>query len=249
MNSAQRVTISVRAKVRSFTAKPFLLVLFLLMPIVSIQLYGLSVGGIADFGLFDTEVPLRLIGKITGAIFVTSTLAGILGLFQSLSVQRADSRLVVSGYHRLELAAARFVTIVFAALIVAVVTTISLKWSIGGHLASAAITLAGLFVAGVLYGALGVLIGSVLPRSLEGSLVLVALADVSAIVASGLFPISDSLTHLFPLSHIHDIVLQAVVEGSTATTHVLPVLGYLLVVILFAVFAYVQALSAGGDTV
>lgn len=249
MNSVQRMTISVRANVRSFTREPFTLVLLLLMPVVSIQLYGLSVGGIADFGLFDTDVPIQFIGKITGAVFATSALAGILGLFQSLSVQTADSRLVVSGYHRLELAAARFATVVVTALLVAVVTSISLEWSIGGPLASASITVAGLFVAGVLYGVLGVLIGSVLPRELEGSLVLVALADVSAIVASGLFPISDSLTNLFPLSHLHEIVLQAVVEGSTATAHVLPAFAYLLVVILLAILAYVQALPAGGDAV
>lgn len=249
MNSTQRTMVSVRANVRSFTREPFTLALLLLMPVVSIQLYGLSVGGIADFGLFDTDVPLQFIGKVTGAIFSTSALAGILGLFQSLSVQTADSRLVVSGYHRFELAAARFATVAVTALIVAVVTTISLELTISGHLASAAITVAGLFVAGILYGVLGVFIGSVLPRSLEGSLVLVALADVSAIVASGLFPISDSLTHLLPLSHPHDIVLQAVVEGSIATVHILPALGYLLVVILLTGSAYVQALPTGGDVV
>jgi hypothetical protein len=249
MNSVKRATISVRTNVRSFTREPFTLALLLLVPVVSIQLYGLSVGGIADFGLFETDVPLQFIGKITGAVFATSALAGILGLFQSLSVRTADSRLVISGYHQLELAAARFATIVVTALIVAVVTTISLERSISGHLASRAITVAGLFVAGVLYGVLGVLIGSVLPRSLEGSLVLVALADVGAIVASGLFPIGDSLTHLFPLSHPHDIVLQAVVEGSAATAHVLPALGYLLVVVLLTAFAYVRTLPAGGGAV
>lgn len=249
MNSVKRATISVRANVRSFTREPFTLALLLLMPVVSVQLYGLSVGGIADFGLFDTDVPLQFLGKITGAVFATSALAGILGLFQSLSVRTADSRLVVSGYHRFELAAARFATIVATALIVAVVTTISLEWSISGHIASRAITVAGLFVAGVFYGVLGVLIGSILPRELEGSLVVVALADVSAIVASGLFPISDNLTNLFPLSHPHEIVLQAVVEGSAATADALSALGYLLVVILLTGFAYIQALPAGGGAV
>ena len=249
MNSVKRATISARANMRSFTRAPFTLALLLLMPIVSIQLYGLSVGGIAGFGLFGTDVPLQFIGKITGAVFATSALAGILGLFQSLSIQTADSRLVVSGYHRLELAAARLATVVVTALIVAVITAISLEWSVSGNLASRTITVAGLFVAGVLYGVLGVLIGSVLPRELEGSLVLVALADVSAIVASGLFPIRDSLTYLFPLSHPHDVVMQAVVEGSAATTHVLPALSYLLVVIHLTGFVYLQVLPARGDVV
>jgi hypothetical protein len=249
MNSSQRTTISVRANLRSFTREPFALALLLFMPVVSIQLYGLSVGGIADFGLFDTDVSLLFLGRITGAVFATSALAGILGLFQSLSVQSADSRLVIAGYHWLELAAARFAAIVSTALIIAVVTTISLGWLIDVSLTSAAIAVVGLFLAGVLYGHLGVLVGSVLPRPLEGSLVLLALADVSAIVASGLFPINDSFTHLFPLSHPYNVVLQGVIDGSVATVHMLPALGYLLIVMLLAVCAYVQVLPTGGDSV
>lgn len=249
MNSVQRTTISVRASVRALTREPFTLALLLVMPVVSIQLYGLSVGGVAEFGLFETDVSLLFLGKITGAVFATSALAGILGLFQSLSAQTADRRLVISGYRRLELVAARFTTVVVTALIVAAVTTVSLEWSIDVQIESIAVTLSGLFLAGSLYGVFGVLIGSVLPRALDGSLVVVSLADVGAIVASGLFPISDSLTDLVPLSHPHDVVLHGVVDGTVPTGHVLPALGYLLVGMLLAVFAWVQVLPAGGDAI
>lgn len=247
MNSLRRTRMSVQANLRSLTREPFTIALLLFMPIVSIRLYGLSVGSIADLGLFETAVSLQTIGMVTGAIFAAGGLAGILGLFQSLSVRTADRRLAISGYDRTELVAARFATVVATALIVAVVTTISLDWSVSDPLDSIGITVAGLFLVGVLYGLLGILVGSVLPRALEGSLVLVALADVSAIVASGLFGIDDSLARLFPMSHPHDIVQQAAVEGSLVTAQVLPALGYLLVVMFLAGAAYIRVLPAGGD--
>lgn len=249
MSATRRTAASVRANVRSFTREPFTVAAVLAMPVVSIQLYGLSVGSLADLGLFETETSLRTIGMVTGAVFATGALAGILGLFQSLGVRTADSRLVVSGYPRLELVAARFATVVTTALVVAAVTTVSLAWLVSGRLGSVALTATGLFVAGVVCGSLGVIVGSVLPRVLEGSLVLVGLADVSAVVASGLFGIGDGLAHLFPLSHPQDVVLQAVVEGSVATGHVLPALGHLLVVVVLAGVAHVLVLPASGDAV
>jgi len=169
------------------------------MPILSIQLYGLSVGSIADLGLFETDASLRTLGMVTGAVSAASALTGILGLSQSLDVRTADGRLVTAGYRRLELAAARFATITATALLVAVVTTFSLDWSVSGHLESL-FTTVGLFLASVLYGLLGVFVGSVLARQLEGSLVPIALADVSAIVASGLFGIGGSRPSLPAIS-------------------------------------------------
>lgn len=249
MNSLRRTTTSVHAYVRSFTREPLTLALLFLMPVVSIQLYGLSIGGIAEFGLFETDVSLLFLGKVTGAVFATSALTGILGLFQSLGIRTADSRLVISGYRRLELVAARFTTVVITALAVAVLTTVSLEWLIDSHLESVPVTLAGLFLIGGLFGIFGVLVGSVLPRALEGSLVVLSLADVSAIVASGLFPISDSFTHLFPLTHQHDIVFHGVVDGSVPMAHVLPSLGYLLVGLFLASVAYAQVLPGNGEAV
>jgi hypothetical protein len=249
MSGLDRATIGVRVDLRSLTRDRFTIAVLFLMPIVSIRLYGLSVGSIAELGLFETQASLTTVGMATGAVFASGALAGILGMFGSLGVRTADRRLVISGYRRFELAAARFATVVVTAILVAVVTTSSLDVAVSGGLESFAVTLFGLSVAGVLFGLLGVLVGSVLPRALEGSLVLVALADVSAIVASGLFGIGDTLTHLFPLSHPQAIVLQATVEGSVATAHVLPALGYLGVVTSLAVSVYALRLPSGSDSV
>lgn len=249
MKSARRTTTSVRANLHSLTREPFTLALLVLMPAVSIQLFGMSVGSMANLGLFEMGTSLRTVGMVTGALFASSALAGILGLFQSINVQSADSRLVVSGYRRTEMMAARFTTVLATSLLVAVVTTISLGWLVEGNLGPVAVTTPGLFLASGLYGFFGVLVGSVLPRKLEGSLVLVALADVGAIIASGLFGVEDSLASLFPLSHHHDVVLQAVVEGSVATGHLLSALGYLVGIIFVTAIALLGVLPSGGDAV
>lgn len=219
------------------------------MPAVSITLYGLSTGSLAGLSLFETDASLETIGMVTGAVFASGALAGVLGLFQSLDVRSADNRLVISGYRWQELVAARFLTVVVTALLVSIVTAVSLEWLLSDQLSSMPVTVGGLFIASVLYGLLGTLVGSLLPRALEGSLILVALGDVSAIVASGLFGIDDDLTRLFPLSSSHEIVSQAVVEGSIATGHVGPALGYLLVGTVLAGFAYLRALPTVGDAV
>lgn len=247
MNGLQRTKTSVHSNVRSLTRAPVTLALLLLMPVVSIQLYGLSVGSMSDLGLFEAKTSLTTLGQVTGAVFATSALAGIFGLFQSLSVRTADRRLVISGFRRFELVAARFTTVFVTALVVAAVTTVSLEWVGSGLVELLEVTFVGLLLAGVIYGLIGVLVGSVLPRELEGSLVLVALADVGAIVASGLFGISDGLVQLLPLSHPQEIVLQAAAEGSVASAHLLPALGHLLAVTGIAAVACYHALPSGGD--
>lgn len=248
MSSVARTGASVVANVRAVTRDPFTITLLLLMPVVSIQLYGLSVGSMADLGLFDTAASLPTVGRVTGAVFAASALTGILGLFQRLGTRTADHRLVVSGYRRRELVAAHVATVVVTALVVAAVTTASLEWTLHRQVGSRVTAVAGLALVGVLSGLVGVFVGTVLPRALEGSLVLVAFADVGAIVASGLFGIDGGLAGLFPLTHPHELVMGAVVDGTLAAGAVAPALGHLLVVAFLAGLAYSEGLPTGGDT-
>lgn len=247
MTGVRRTTASVVASVRSVTRDPFGLASLLLLPPVSVALYGASVGSIADLGLFDTVASLRTVGEVTGAVFAASALAGILGLFQSQATRPADRRLVVAGYRRGELVAARFATVGLTALVVALVTTAALELVAGGRVAAPVPAAGALFLAAASFGLVGVLVGSVLSRQLEGSLVLVALADLGAIVASGLFGIDGDLARLLPLTRLHDVVLRAVVGGAVAWSDVLPAVGRLLAVALLAAVAVAGGLPATGD--
>lgn len=247
MISIQRTTTGVSANVRSVARDPFVIALLVLMPVVSIQLYAMSVSAVAESGIFTSDMSLKTIGRVAGSVFGAASLAGIFGLFQSLSISTADHRLVVSGYRRLELMAAHSSTVVTAAFGIAIITTVSLDWVVGASVASPAVTVIGLFMTGVIYGLLGVVVGSIIPSELEGSLVVIVLADIGAVLTSGLFTVSDSFSRFFPLSHPHEIVMQAVVEGSMAWGHVLPALGHLGIVALLATTMYAYRLPSGGD--
>lgn len=246
MSGVYRAGTGISANLRSLLREPFALVMLFVLPAISIQTYGESLGSLADLGLFETTTSLTTTGQVTGGVFATGALAGILGLFQTLRTQAAERRLVVSGVQAAELIAARLAAIVVTAIAVAVVTTLSLDALVSGGVESRPPLFLALFAAGVAYGLLGTLIGSVLPRELEGSLVLVMLADVDAIFASGLFGVTNDVVELLPLAHPHELAMEAVVEGTLASGHLLPAFAKVGVLLLCCTGAYSYGLSPRG---
>jgi len=240
-----RTSAAVHAGVRSFFRTPFNVVLLVALPALSIQLYGVSLSQFPPVGIFDVSGSLETTGRITGAVFATGALAGVLGLFQVLSARRADRRLAICGFSGIELVAARFVTVAAVGAAIGAVATVTLVTLAGEPLAAAPLVFVGLGLATVVYGLLGVLVGALLPRELEGSLVLVILADVDNVFASGLFGIEDSIAQFAPLTHPHDVVTAAVVDGSLATEHLLPSLAHVVAFGLLALIAYTY--TVGGD--
>lgn len=240
-----RTSAAVHAGVRSFFRTPFNVVLLVILPVLSIQMYGISLSQFPPVGLFDASGSLETTGRITGAVFATGALAGVLGLFQMLSARSADRRLSICGFSSVELVAGRFVTVAAVGAVISAVATITLVGLVGEPLAATPLVFVGLGLATVVYGLLGVLVGTVLPRELEGSLVLVILADVDNVFASGLFAIEDSITQFAPLTHPHDIVTAAVVDGRLATEHLLPSLAHVALFGLLALVAYTYTI--GGE--
>lgn len=247
MSGSNRTVAGIRASTRSFVREPFTAVLLVVLPALSIQIYGVSMGQFPEIGLFQTTGSLETTGRITGAVFATGALAGVLGLFQMISARRADRRLAICGFRGIELVAARFATVAAASTVVGVVSTLSLVALVDGSIGAPAAAFAGLALAGAIYGLLGTVVGSVLSRELEGSLVLVVLADVDNVFASGLFGIEDSITQFAPLAHPHAIVTEAVVDGTLATAHLLPAVGHLSLFGLLAVAVYTYQIESGGD--
>ncbi|WP_302080758.1 hypothetical protein [Salinibaculum rarum] len=247
MSGVHRTVAGIRASTRSFVREPFTVVLLLVLPALSIQIYGVSMGQFPEIGFFQTTASLETTGRITGAVFATGALAGVLGLFQMISARRADHRLATCGFRGVELVAARFTTVAVASAVVGVVATVSLAVLVDESVGAPIAAFSGLALAGAIYGLLGIVVGSVLSRELEGSLVLVILADVDNVFASGLFGIEESITQLSPLAHPHAIVTEAVVDGTLATEHLLPATGHLSLFALLAVGAYTYQIESGGD--
>lgn len=246
MSSVRRTTGGVSASVRSFVREPFTVALLLALPALSIQLYGVSLAQFPPLGMFDAAGSLETTGRVTGAVFATGALAGVLGLFQMLSARAADRRLALCGFRSVELLVARFATVALLALAVGTVSTVTLVALVSTPVGAPLGAFAGLALTGVIYGLLGLLVGSVLARELEGSLVLVILADVDNVFASGLFGISEDVTRFAPLAHPHELVSRAVVDGTVATGHLLPGFGHVLLFAGLAVGAYAYRVERGG---
>jgi ABC-type polysaccharide/polyol phosphate export permease len=106
-----------------------------------------------------------------------------------------------------------------------------------------------LALAGVVYAFLGALVGAVLPRLFEGSLVVVFLAMMDAFL-SGDSPLAADVpdfVQYFPLYHPKELLQSAAFDGTFAAGDLAFVGGYLLVllVLVTAVFGATMR-TAGG---
>lgn len=245
MSATHRVPSSIRASTLSFFREPLNIALLLILPALSIQIYGVSLSQFPDIGMFAASGSLTTTGRITGAVFATGALAGVLGLFQMISARNADHRLVISGFHSSELVVSRFATIFVVSLAISAISTVTLVWLLSDTIDAPLIVFSGLALAGVIYGLLGMLVGTLLPRELEGSLLLVILADMDNVFASGLFNIDESITRFAPLTHPHEIVSHAIIEGSLATAHVLPAIAFIAAFGLLSIGAYSYTINRG----
>lgn len=246
MGAVGRTVTGARASTASLVREPFTLALLVVLPAVSVQIYGVGLGQFDGLSLFAPVESLVATGRITGAVFATGALAGVFGLFGALEAREADRRLALAGFRGVELVATRVATVLAVSAVVAAVGTATLVALLARPVGWLPGVFAGLALAGVVYGLLGVLAGSLLSRELEGSLLLVFLADVDNVFASGLFAIDESVTRFAPLTHPHELVTRAVFEGALATDHLLPAFGHVAVVGAAAVATYTVRVGNGG---
>ncbi len=241
-----------RLRVVELLRRPRTLVGLLVLPPVVVEMYGTA---LASFPQLPTLAAApATVGRTTGALFAAAFLAGLVGLFQLLSARSGDERAAVAGLPRHTMLAARLVTVTLVAVAASVVT-FTVLW-LRVDVAAPGLAFASLVAAGLLYGLLGVFVGTVVPRELEGSIVLVFLADVDNALSSGLFPVELSVslpvvgevgvTDLAPLAHPQELFTTAVFEGTYASGHLAPTLAWMALSMAAALLAYSQ--STGGSS-
>ncbi|MFC7195164.1 hypothetical protein ACFQL4_11625 [Halosimplex aquaticum] len=193
------------------------------------------------------EASLTTTGRLFGAIYATAVFGGIVGLFQRLSADETDRRLIIAGSSPGRLFLTRTLTVLGITLVVATVATAALVWT--EDVATPALTFAVLGASGVLYAFVGLLLGSVLSGELEGSLALVFIVDVDVILATGLLPTDLFVGEAFPLYHPYQLLQTAVIDGGLGNEHVFPALVYALVMGVAAVLVYQRTASVNGGCV
>jgi ABC-2 type transport system permease protein len=218
-----------------------LAMLFVLPPFVT-YVYGAAMGAFPDVGF--VEVGASTYGRIGGALFATAFITGLVGLFGTVSAATADRYLAFSGYRSSALFATRVVVSAGVALVAAAVSLVSLL-ALGTDVATVGAAYAVLVLAGALYGLLGVVVGALVPRDLEGSLVLVFLADLDSFLSGDVLAVDAPLVSLLPLHYPHAMFQSAVLDGTVGAGNVALALGYLAVLTVAAGVAYGAATGLG----
>lgn len=240
MGTAARLRAGSRAHARALLRNPLHVLFLVVLPPVVIEVYGLAMASFPTLPFMEA-LPATL-GRINGAVFAAAFLAGLVGLFQVISARQADDRLQICGFRRWELFLTRLSTILAVGLLAAGSAFAILAWRV--QVAAPALAFAVLVLAGLVYGLLGALVGVLVPSELEGSLLLVFLADFDVFLASGLTTIDSPVRVLFPMHFPYQLFRSAVRDGSVGTGDLLATLAYIAVVGLLVLVAYVR-LSGG----
>lgn len=201
----------------AFYRRPTNVALLLVLPPIVVYSYAMA--------LAPTIGPEA--GLVNGALFTTAFLTGLFGLFQVTESANTDGRLVWSGYARTSLFAVRFVTVAAVSVLVSTVSFLVVSAMTSPE--RPAIAFAVLVFSGGLYGLVGVLVGSVLPRRLESSLLLIFLADMDTFFSAGADEVQTVIPRLFPLHYPRRLLDAAIVDGTVAISDVGFASGYLFV--------------------
>lgn len=227
-----KLAVGISAQARSFIRDPLTLVLALLLPAVVIEGWGQAMSGLPAMPSVQS-VPLDQ-GRILGATLGVAFIAGLLGLVLIISAREADRRLVRVGYSPMMLLLSRLVTIGGITALIAGVNLAVLAYFVPPE--APALAFVFLALAGLLYAFIGVLIGSLLPRVFEGSLVVVLFAVMDAFL-SGDSPLAADVpdwVSLFPLYHPKQLLKDAITAGTYTTNDLTITLTYVAVLVLLA---------------
>jgi hypothetical protein len=239
-----RLVTVTRLRVAELLRQPLTLVMLLVLPPIVIEMYGVAVNSFPQLPTFGAD-PMT-VGRMTGTLFAVAFLAGLVGLFQVISARNGDERAAIAGFPRWELLTTRLVTMLVIALAGAAVAFATLTYTV--DVAAPVLAFGFLVLAALIYGLIGVIVGTLLPRELEGSIVLVFMADVDNALSSGLFPIEAAVTipllgevgvtDFVPLYHPQELFAGAVLDGTVATGHLTPALGWVVGLLVIAFVAY-----------
>lgn len=225
--------------VRSLIRDPFLLAIAIVGPPLFVFVFAEVLTAMPDVLLGD--VAQQAFGRMTGALFATSFLAGILGLFQVISAMAADRRLRIAGFSDTVILAGRLTVIL---LISAAVAALALGVLLTGvDVASIPLAYVALLAGATVYGVIGVAIGSLVSRELEGSLLLAFMADLDTFLSTGILEADAWFTNYFPLNTPHTMLEDAVFEGTLQTGDVLVTVTYVAVCLVVAAAFFRRASS------
>jgi hypothetical protein len=236
------VATGVSAHAKTVVREPATLAMLVALPPLVTYVYGAAMQSFPDAGFLAADAATY--GRLGGALFATAFLTGLVGLFGTVNAATADRYLAFSGFDARVLFGTRVLVTTgaaFAAAAASLGSLVALGTDVGAPLAAYLV----LVLAGALYGLLGIVVGALVPRELEGSLVLVFFADVDSFLSGDVLSVSTDLVELLPLHYPHAMFEAAVLDGSVAASDAGPALAFLAVLAVVAGVAYAAATGRG----
>lgn len=183
--SAARIATSVSMILRMLMRRRIVLLLLLVIPAVFLTTVALTTSErLVPFRLasIEEEPYIEVSEEEISMVFFAVATAGFLMSFLGLSLIQKHSavnrRLVLCGYHPVELLVANFLALIGMILFVGVyVAALS---SLFVEMEHPALLVAGLCLSGLVYGCYGLLVGTLIRGELEGILLIVLLVNIDA---------------------------------------------------------------------
>ncbi len=167
---------------REYYRTPLNLVLLVAIPALLIAAFGNSLSRLA--GMLEVVLSPAM-GQAMGAMWSAAFLTGIMGFFMMVGARAADRRMVRAGYSPLQVVALRFGAVALLGGLATLVSYLVLLSQVTPS--NQAQTLLVLYLGAMIYGAVGILIGSLVAGELEGSFALLFFFVMDAFIASPLF--------------------------------------------------------------
>lgn len=196
----------VRATSRQYLREPVNLFLLVLIPPIFVIALSSSIGTFSD--VIGGNVGVRA-GTALGAVWAAALLAGLSSFFLLRTSVRADGRLIIAGM------APRAVYVAYAmaaAVLALLAATVSFAMAVLTHGANDPLALwAAVFVAALVYEALGLLLALFIQGDIEGSYVFFLAFMFDAFVAGPLGGGKGLIANLFPLHFASQIAVSAMI--------------------------------------
>ncbi len=241
--SWRRIWVGVRSHLHSFLRTPWNVAFVLLLPILIIEGYGLSIDAFPPLPYLETGSRVAM-GHIAGAMFAAAFIPAVFGLFQMLGATQTDRRAQLCGYSPIDLMVSRMISVLLCSLVVAGISL--------GTMLRALETVAApgrafftLGLVGILFGLCGMLVGTLLPRILEGSLVLIFFIDSNALLTSELLNIDSAAIRALPMYYPHEVFQSAVLEGTLPKTEMMVSVCYLVGMLAVTLLVYYVRATGG----
>ena len=165
------------------------------------------------------SAPAGQVGQVASALGAVTMVAGFIAFTETFLSRQMDRRLLLAGYPRLPILLAKLAAVALTAAALAFYTTILLWISMPvRHAAPLALALAG---AGLAYGGIGLLLGSLVRGELEGFFLIIMLSLVDTGLQNPVFNTLMDVTGVsaLPLYGVNQLALSTALTPQIPWSH------------------------------